>query len=344
MGFSELTGKQVDELSTALGSAYPNEPSLKKFVRVKLERGLDAFTNGTVDNRVGQIIEAAESEGWTAKLIEDARDYNPGNPTLKRFYEKYATSVQRSLTKEGFERLVDGSGGFENIVAWREKLAQIELQVCRVEIAGDAQGTGFLVGDDLVLTNYHVIEGRTVSEMSVRFDHKIMADGATINSGKVYKVKGEAVDESQYSPFDLTFPAAGTPGLDQLDYALLRLEAPASGDVVDQRRRAFIVPSKKAVSSQGFMFIVQHPKGRPLQLAFGPILGVNGNQTRITYQTNTQDGSSGAPGFDADWNLTTLHHGGDPRLAQPAQFNEGIPIDTIRANLKPAIKTLLGWA
>jgi hypothetical protein len=344
MEFSELTGEQVGELSRALVKAFPTKEKLKEVIKIKFNKSIDEISDGTLTQRTMDIIEAAEAEGWTAKLIKGARAHNPGNPALHEFYLKYAVSVQRSFSKHDLERIVNDSAGFEDIVAWREKLAQIELQVCRVEVRGAAAGTGFLVGDDLVLTNYHVIEGNDLSKMNVRFDHKILADGTTINSGKVYRVIGPAVDQSPYSPFDLSFPPTGAPGADQLDYALLRIEGKAATDTVDGKKRAFMVPTKQAVPSQGLLFIVQHPKGRPLQVAFDAILELNGNGTRITYKTNTEEGSSGSPGFDRDWNLVVLHHSGDPRFGQQAQFNEGIPIETIRTNLKPEITSLLGWA
>ena len=34
----------------------------------------------------------------------------------------------------------------------------VQGRICRVE-AGKCTGTGFLIADDIVLTNYHVIEG-----------------------------------------------------------------------------------------------------------------------------------------------------------------------------------------
>ena len=48
-----------------------------------------------------------------------------------------------------------------DIVGWRERIAEIEGQVCRIQVVGDGRvghGTGFLDAADLVLTNYHVME------------------------------------------------------------------------------------------------------------------------------------------------------------------------------------------
>jgi hypothetical protein len=85
------------------------------------------------------------------------------------------------------------------------------------------------------------------------------------------------------------------------------------------------------------LFIVQHPKGDPLQLALDTdaVIGMNANSTRVQYGTNTLPGSSGSPCFDRDWNLVALHHSGDPDFdpAHKAEYNEGIPFSAIRALL-----------
>ncbi len=52
----------------------------------------------------------------------------------------------------------------------------------------------------------------------------------------------------------------------------------------------------------------------------------------MTYRTNTQLGSSGAPCFDMDWNLVALHHSGEAEFSPT--YNEGIPIAAVSALLR----------
>jgi V8-like Glu-specific endopeptidase len=59
---------------------------------------------------------------------------------------------------------------------------------------------------------------------------------------------------------------------------------------------------------------------------------VNANRTRVRYATNTEDGSSGSPCFNATWGLIALHHFGEPNV-KPATYNQGVPIDVIRDRL-----------
>ena len=84
--------------------------------------------------------------------------------------------------------------------------------------------------------------------------------------------------------------------------------------------------------------IMQHPQGEPLKLSFDDdaVIAVNANGTRVTYTTNTERGSSGAPCFNARWELVALHHSGDPNFdpAHKPTYNEGIPIAAIVALLQ----------
>ena len=49
--------------------------------------------------------------------------------------------------------------------------------------------------------------------------------------------------------------------------------------------------------------------------------------TRITYGTNTLEGSSGSPCFNYRWDLVAIHHSGDPTYS--AKRNQGVPIEQI---------------
>jgi hypothetical protein len=264
------------------------------------------------------------------------------------------------------ERLIQVTNSFLDVTKWRTQLGEIEGRVCRVEITtnrGIVYGTGFLLGPDLVITNYHVIEaviygeqGRVTSRglkarrgnVIFRFDYKRLADGSTLNPGTEHRLADMCwlVDASPPSVIDdQPEPKMAAPRLDELDYALLRLAKPAGAEPVGGHGepgtacRGWVeVPRRPHVFEPGSaLFIVQHPKGDPLRLALESeaIRDVNANGTRVTYRTNTLRGSSGSPCFDHNWQLVALHHSGDPDydLAHKPEYNEGIPIATIMALL-----------
>ena len=58
-----------------------------------------------------------------------------------------------------------------------------EMRVCIVEVGGSPRGTGFLVGPNAVLTNYHVvaeaIEQKLAGDrLTFLFDYRVLANGS----------------------------------------------------------------------------------------------------------------------------------------------------------------------
>ena len=212
-------------------------------------------------------------------------------------------------------------------------------------------GTGFLLGPDVVITNYHVLQNvirqpAQAAKVVLRFDYKRLADGTTLNQGTVFRLTSAnwLLDESPYSKVDLLVdPGDQTPTDEELDYALLRVDGePGNQPVADDKAepdaptRKWIVPKEPVapLPVDAPVFIVQHPEAGPLKLAMDTksVLEINGNSTRVRYRTNTEPGSSGSPVFTDQWELAALHHSGD-RAVVPA-FNQGIPFAAILALLE----------
>jgi hypothetical protein len=349
----ELAGSHQERLSQALLSAFPEVASLRRMVRFKLDRNLDDFTDGPLRDRVFQLIREAEREGWTHALIQGAAQDNPGNPRLRAFVLEYASSIQREAPGPQLEKLIVDTNTFLDPARWRERLEVIERQVCRVEVEGKPVGTGFLVAPDVVLTNHHVVQvviqgSVSPDQLALRFDYKRLEDGSELEG----KVHGLAQDwllaASPPSPVDVQNPKPHAATTAELDYALLRVKGQPGREALagTGRPRAWVeVPATDYAFPPGSpILIVQHPKGDRLRLAIDTngIIGVNAARTRVMYRTNTEPGSSGSPCFNQDWTLVALHHSGDPGF--PAQYNEGIPISTLRAHLPDAVRTQLGWA
>lgn len=187
---------------------------------------------------------------------------------------------------------------------------------------------------DVVLTNYHVVEaviknqGYSPRAIRVRFDYKVKADGISLNSGKTYRLAQEwLVDSSPYSARDLEIRPSADSADDELDYAFLRIDGrpgddPVGGDTQDPKpvARRWISPLRTAIdfTTQRAIYIVQHPDGKPMQVAIDSdsVLGMNAAKNRLHYTTTTDFGSSGSPCFSADWEWVALHHAGDPKYAK----------------------------
>jgi hypothetical protein len=240
-----------------------------------------------------------------------------------------------------------------DIRTWRERLGMIEGRVCRIEFPPKvARGTGFLIGPDRVLTNYHVIEAVAEGDFRpekvvLRFDYLVGSDGVEVSSGVPYGLAADwLIDASRPSAQDKVADPSTDPAPDELDYALLRLATaagaePVGGPTSDPAAtpRGWIDPAAAGYQygPDTALYIVQHPDGKPMQIALDSagMLGRNGNGTRVRYTTTTQPGSSGSPCFDADWGLIALHHVGDPRYPTlgTGAYNQGIPIGAIQALL-----------
>jgi hypothetical protein len=271
----ELTGAQQARLSEALLGAFPRVETLRRMVRFTLNRNLDDFTDGPLSDRVLQLIQEAEREGWTHALIHGALEDTPGHPRLKSFVQEYAFSIQREASGPKLERIIVETQTLLDPVRWRERLEVIERQVCRVELGGRAVGTGFLVAADVVLTNHHVVQEvlrGTVSPdfLVLRFDYKRLQDGTELQ-GRVYGLAQDwLLHASPHSSVDLMSPKPHEASTQELDYALLRVKGqPGHEPVEGQRTRKWLdVPAEAYAFPPGSpILIVQHPHGDRLRLA-----------------------------------------------------------------------------
>lgn len=355
-----LFGAQREALQKALMSALFNRDELEQFLLFRLEKNLEEIARpGALPKVMFDVIQMAEAEGWTDDLIRKAVAYRPGNPALKLFWAQYQGSAQREVERAAatqglqLERVVSALNGFQDVRAWRQRLQEVTARVCRIELYGPATpvGTGFLVGDDLVLTNHHVFtrlwRGDAVpSDVIVRFDHYYEPDGLALSPGTEHRLHADwCVASSPPSPLDSQPEALDAPGVDALDYALVRLAKPAAKDIIEGNERGRLPYRRGAVELREKMgvIIVQHPGGKPMKLAIDSeaLLPLRPGNTRVRYRTSTEAGSSGSPVFSMAWELFALHHSGNPE--QDARYNEGIPLDTIRDQLPDAARAALGW-
>jgi hypothetical protein len=354
-----LNGPQSGQLNEVLREAF-NPNTFDRMLLYRLDRQTYNIARVGADfqTTLFDVIEAANMQGWVEDLIARAREANPGNAKLLAFSQQFGLASTDKPRQE-LERVIVQTNSYLNVTQWREKLGEIETRVCRIEIETDQgkmiYGTGFLFGGpNVVLTNYHVMEpvlaGRNntttpdgysakASNVICRFDYKRLQDGKTLNSGTEYFLADDwYLDDSPNYPLDQEPVPA-----DCLDYALFRLKTPAGAEAVGLKPepgavvRGFI-PFPAAANPYTFasnspLFIMQHPRQKPLALAFDTdsVIGLNANGTRVRYRTNTDQGSSGAPCFSQNWELVALHHSGDPDFDpdhKPA-YNEGIPISKI---------------
>lgn len=292
-------------------------------------------------------MELATLVGHEVAVQEWVKSLRLGVPPRVRLAAHPSSTAVRSRDPTGaqvLERIVKQSRALQHIATLRRAMERAEYQVCRV-LTKDGTGTGFLVSRNVVLTCQHVIDGCTPAGITLEFDYKVRTPGQPAAPGTKYMVKS-ILETSPPSAADCLAPPKATEATShELDYAVLHVDGDPGDEVVDGNARGWVelAATGHEIARGSDLVIIQHPKGGPLQIIFDEVGNMNTGKTRVTYTANTEPGSSGSPCFNADWQVIALHHSGDPRLQIPAQYNEGVPLATIRSQLKGGTRKVLGW-
>lgn len=227
-------------------------------------------------------------------------------------------------------------------------------QICRVEVGGVALGTGVLVGEDRVLTAFHVVRG-CIDTAAVplvalpgqgkriicRFDYledqnKNLGDGTPVRAADNWLLAASMHHPREGELLDLPAP----PDCSQhLDYALIRLERAVGKEPVEPGGggpRDWVPFPEGEVYPNQALVIGQCPGGQPLHIDVGRVESLDQRKSRVRYRLDTILGSSGSPCFDLEFNLVALHNASlrDPSLTAP--LNQGVSIRQIRDHLQAA--------
>jgi N-acetylmuramoyl-L-alanine amidase len=247
---------------------------------------------------------------------------------------------------EGFEALV---GEWNTVQAGvLEALARARRSVCRIIVpAGQIdflgrpsvngwKGTGFLVGDNLLLTNHHVLNSIEVARVAeAEFGFEVSPDDLLQGrmegpaQGKRFKLDPQRIF--------VTSPATA----DGLDYTFVWIEDTAA------RENGHIQMVRASFTARRFdpAYIIHHPQGRLKEVSLDDTEVLRIRSTVIHYASDTDFGSSGAPVFDRNGRLIALHHARNDD--QPEQLedgrithvlNEGIKISAIAIDLENRVR------
>jgi ActR/RegA family two-component response regulator len=318
--------------TTLLTKKIASTESQNEFKHLMYEKSLSMLLGAVISNRLDFWDDPWPLSDWPTEQWKAAQN----------------STIQLPATQE-LEKIIRKSSCFYDVFTWIDRLIKIALPICRIEVPthqGIVFGTGFLVGSNILMTNYHVIETvihnsalenpdprLTHQNVNIRFGYRFTND-RNLDRGAIYKLSHPdwLIDFSPYL-------RAGSTSQDHLDYALLRIEGTPGFDldsIVRQKRGWITIPKEPYhFIPDSPLCIVQHPEGKPLKLAIesNAIVAVDSSGTRIKYQTNTLAGSSGSPCFSANLDLVALHHSSDPSEPEP-KFNAGTPIHIILNRLK----------
>ena len=318
------------------------------------------------ENQLAETIIWLNNRSWIPQLMSALTAERPDSEDFRNLSYQwemllpitYLEKPDAALSKSALESLVN-SGPLFNINVLIGGIVNNKRCVCRVKVIDDSgnarYGTGFLVGEDMLLSNHHVFEPviknpALAAHVVCKFDYEVDASGNTINPGIDLHISDHNPVLSSSPP--CSFDLYGTPDVnvdwptDCLDYALVKmadrigsLPYGLNGDKTSSptaATRGWVKKSTTPVTlfKGSNIIIIQYPDRGPMKIALGPrmIVGCDDNEMRVRYTVNTMEGSSGSPCFDADFNRIALHNMGD--LNYSAKYNQGIPADRIIADLQ----------
>jgi len=264
-----------------------------------------------VKQLVQVILEKYPDNPYLLAFMEETlQDYNPG-PDIK------SITWKTRLDDETKEKLMGSESTLLPIKFLAEGLRAARA-VARIKIsgpAGDELGSGFLVANNILVTNNHVIadiEAAKTAEVAFNYEESV--------SGNAMLPK-----------FCKLAPDAFFKTSQQEDWTLVEVAEPVN-ELFGELK---LNPD---VKKGDFVNIIQHPGGRYKQIALYHNIVTYKNDDIVQYLTDTEPGSSGSPVFNSKWEVVALHHSGgvlvEPGLQQKMLRNEGIAIEKVIQGLK----------
>lgn len=176
-----------------------------------------------------------------------------------------------------------------------------------------AVATGFLVSENLVMTNHHVFPVQTLAE----FEN--FAANPTIEFNFEYDLDGNRRDPVAF----VLEPERFLHTWKALDMALIAVHPTDRNGAQALKNQGYLVLNG-ALGKAGlgdFASIIQHPGGNEKQIAIrkNEVVDID-HDDAIVYVTDTAPGSSGAPVFNDQWQVIALHSAGVPRKNDKGEY------------------------
>lgn len=239
------------------------------------------------------------------ELSESSRERTP---------EQLNTPAEKEQRRQFLESLYDtgreAEQAYERIIAGNElqgvnflpRGAFVARPVVRITVRTGARivgyGTGFFVGDGILITNNHVLQDKDVARDSLA--EAFYEFGP---QGEEAPLKRFALD-----PDRLFFTTK------DLDFTIVAVARQAIQDAMPVSQMGWLplIGTVGKVVEGEWLTIIQHPEGERKQVCVRENQLVKRDDDVLWYSTDTLAGSSGSPVFNNDWLLVALHHSGVP--------------------------------
>ena len=202
--------------------------------------------------------------------------------------------------------------------------ALLDLARAVVRIQGPQTGTGFLIAEDLIMTNHHVVAATDAArQCAFQFDYQLDRDG---RAKEVQTARAREDGLWWTSPSAPRNAVAG-----QLDCSIIELAGvPATA------RYLRLKPS--AIARDSRVTIIQHPGGDYKKISMQNNFVEYADAHVVQYTTSTEPGSSGSPVLNDALEVVAIHHAGgsltEPDSQRRYQRNEGVCVSAILKDLR----------
>jgi endonuclease G, mitochondrial len=289
----------------------------------------------TIDEIHSRIAQTERARRHVRELVASGR-WRDAEPDVERA-QAYAARSRRS-DRGGPESIIGDTEDFQR-VSFLALGAKRARSVAYVEVnygTTSELGTGFLISNDLFITNNHVIKTVEAARGA-----QVIFDRELDENGRPRPTSSYALDPDRLAIFSPE---------DQLDYAVIALGKVQAGTVTPNELGFCPLSNRPDKHRLGMNCnIVQHPNGLPKMIAIRNNLLTGRTDRTLLYETDTDVGASGSAVFNDDWELVALHHWGQPHTnlnqiprGGPTNVNEGIRISSIYDDLSGRLVSLSG--
>lgn len=287
------------------------------------------------------VLTYAYQNSLVPHLIAELQNARPNTAiTSKILLEGEVGVFDKSDQSFALQKYIRDSN-FQDPYVFVSNILRATRRTCLIIGKQGKLGTGFLVSDDQILTNFHVYKkaldsGEQLSSIRAVFGYATSSDGRTVNPGFEIGIADDFIPiTSQVSAGDRFDEEPKN-----LDYALLNLSDAVGKEKISQTlgvsetRDYFGMTSTEALlKADEDVFVFHHPKGGPVKCSPGQFEAYEDDsvRSRVRYDAPTLYGSSGGAVLDSNFELIALHHAGDNN--KPPKFNQGIPIHLIKNDI-----------
>lgn len=294
---------------------------------------LQKETNQTVNDTVQQPLESGESFDIANEIarsngsdIDSSGDHQkkisgPKVAVEVPLVSKIENEKRKEIRKEviaaktaepvdfAYERAIGHndslySNFIELMALTKRKVARIVIKENNKEIGC---ATGFMISKNLMLTNWHVFQNKevaTTSEAHFFYEYDNLGN-------KIDPVKFKMDDSKFYNNKELDYCFVGIAPkditneflLEDIGYLYLEKAVGKIGEVGVEK-----------------LNIIHHPLGDYKQTSIRENLFVGIDDTKIYYETDTAQGSSGSPVFNDQWQVVGLHHKSIAKMTDDGKY------------------------